>query len=88
MICVKNVTAAGLDAFACTCSFTIEAGTYRLNSSLVIEQTTNFALNASNAQLIAESAGHLALVSNVNFSMQGPAYLDADPFGSTQVQIH
>lgn len=68
------------------CSYVIDEGVYRIDKPLSIEDTTDFVLNIDNAELISELGGnHFEIFNNTNFTLQGPVYLDADPFGFTQV---
>lgn len=61
---------------------------YRIESPIVIQNTTNFELEADNVEIISENAGNMFhIFENTNFTLRGPLYLDADPFGFTQVNL-
>ena len=67
-------------------SYVISAGVYRIGNALAIEGTTNLTIVAKNVEIISEFQGTtFSLIGNTNISIQGPLYLDADPFGTTQV---
>ena len=67
-------------------SYVIPAGIYRIGNALAIEGTANLTIVAKNVEIISEFQGTtFSLIGNTNISIQGPLYLDADPFGTTQV---
>ena len=69
-------------------SYTIAPGVYRIQTPMVIANTTHFTLNAANVEIIMESADNwVRLLGNTNLTINGPLTLDASPFSFTQGTI-